>query len=192
MSRIEPESLVVGFLNFHEPLVTRPLLANGTCFGSLVLRQMLAAKAQNNLADAKRYFKEHLSVGDYYTEGQHVPGQWFGKGAEDLGLSGVTNTDEFVRLCENLHPQTGEQLTLRNKTTRTELIPTAWNIRRQIAACFTISLSRRQNPFPLLHSLAMTSVLPTRTSKQLRWRWINCNPSLQSRRSSFFSVLTNN
>lgn len=82
---------------------------------------MLAAKAQYSLADAKRYFREHLSVGDYYAEGQHVPGQWFGRGAEDLGLSGVTNADEFTRLCENLHPQTGEQLTLRQKTTRTEI-----------------------------------------------------------------------
>src|SRR6185437_11328932 len=82
---------------------------------------MLAAKAQCSLADAKRYFREHLSMGDYYTEGQHVPGQWFGKGAADLGLSGVTNTDEFVRLCENLQPQTGEQLTLRQKTIRTEI-----------------------------------------------------------------------
>ena len=81
---------------------------------------MLAPKAQYNLADAKKYFKEHLAVGDYYAEGQTIPGHWFGKGAADLGLSGVTTTDEFVRLCDNLHPQTGERLTLRQKTTRIE------------------------------------------------------------------------
>ena len=82
---------------------------------------MLAAKAQFSLNDAKHYFVEHLAVGDYYAEGQHVSGQWFGIGAADLGLSGVTRMDEFVRLCENLHPQTGEKLTLRQKTTRTEI-----------------------------------------------------------------------
>jgi conjugative relaxase-like TrwC/TraI family protein len=81
---------------------------------------MLAPKAQYNPVDAKKYFKEHLAVGDYYAEGQTVPGQWIGKGAADLGLSGVTTTDEFVRLCDNLHPQTGERLTLRQKTTRIE------------------------------------------------------------------------
>ena len=81
---------------------------------------MLSPKAQYNPVDAKRYFKEHLAVGDYYAEGQTVPGQWIGKGAADLGLSGVTTTDEFVRLCDNLHPQTGERLTLRQKTTRIE------------------------------------------------------------------------
>ena len=82
---------------------------------------MLAIKPQCSLKDAEHYFKEHLTVGDYYTEGQHVPGHWFGQGAEDLGLTGVTRMDEFVRLCENLHPQTGEKLTMRQNTTRTDI-----------------------------------------------------------------------
>ena len=51
---------------------------------------MLAIKPQCSLKDAEHYFKEHLTVGDYYTEGQHVPGHWFGQGAEDLGMAGVT------------------------------------------------------------------------------------------------------
>jgi conjugative relaxase-like TrwC/TraI family protein len=82
---------------------------------------MLAIKPQFSLKDARHYFKEHLTVGDYYTEGQHVPGHWFGQGAEDLGLTGVTRMDEFVRLCENLQPQTGEKLTLRQNTSRTDI-----------------------------------------------------------------------
>jgi conjugative relaxase-like TrwC/TraI family protein len=81
---------------------------------------MLSPKAQYNPVDAKKYFKEHLAVGDYYAEGQTVPGQWIGQGAADLGLCGVTTPDEFVRLCDNLNPQTGERLTLRQKTTRIE------------------------------------------------------------------------
>ncbi|HUA68391.1 MAG TPA: MobF family relaxase [Candidatus Saccharimonadales bacterium] len=81
---------------------------------------MLSPKAQYSPIDAKRYFKEHLAVGDYYSESQHIPGQWIGKGAEDLGLAGVTTTEQFERLCDNLHPQTGERLTLRQKTTRIE------------------------------------------------------------------------
>ena len=82
---------------------------------------MLVAKAQYSLQDAERYFQEHLSVGDYYSESQAVAGQWIGKGAQALELSGDTHKDEFVRLCENLHPQTGQRLTLRQKTTRREV-----------------------------------------------------------------------
>jgi conjugative relaxase-like TrwC/TraI family protein len=81
---------------------------------------MLAPKAQYSLKDAKRYFKEHLGVGDYYAEGQTVSGQWFGKGAGDLGLQGVTTAEQFERLCENKNPQTGQKLTLRQNATRIE------------------------------------------------------------------------
>ena len=82
--------------------------------------RMLSPKAQCSPIDAKRYFKEHLAVGDYYTEGQSTSGQWIGKGAEDLNLRGITTAEQFGRLCDNLHPQTGERLTLRQKTTRIE------------------------------------------------------------------------
>jgi conjugative relaxase-like TrwC/TraI family protein len=92
---------------------------------------MLATKAQFSLADAKRYFREHLSVGDYYAEGQHVPGQWFGQAAADLGLVGATKADEFARLCDNLHPHTGEPLTLRHNTTRIQM--DAHGVERQAA-----------------------------------------------------------
>jgi hypothetical protein len=68
---------------------------------------MLSPKAQCSVADAKRYFREHLAVGEYYTEGQQVRGQWYGKGAAALGLSDVTNVELFERLCDNLLPLTG-------------------------------------------------------------------------------------
>jgi conjugative relaxase-like TrwC/TraI family protein len=82
---------------------------------------MLSPKAQCSLADAKRYFGEHLAVGEYYMQGQQVRGQWYGKGAADLGLSGVANVEQFERLCDNLHPQTGQRLTMRQKTTRSNV-----------------------------------------------------------------------
>ena len=79
---------------------------------------MLTAKTQYSLANAKDYFAEHLCVGDYYEEGQRVSGEWFGLGAERLGLSGRVGADEFLRLCENQHPTTGDRLTQRLNTTR--------------------------------------------------------------------------
>ena len=38
---------------------------------------MLTPKTQYRLANAKEYFEEHLCVGDYYSEGQSIAGQWF-------------------------------------------------------------------------------------------------------------------
>ena len=79
---------------------------------------MLTAKTQYNLTNAREYFEEHLSVGDYYDEGQRVAGQWIGKAAEELGLTGKVRAEEFLRLCENQHPRTGETLTQRLNTVR--------------------------------------------------------------------------
>jgi conjugative relaxase-like TrwC/TraI family protein len=81
---------------------------------------MLSRKAQYSLANAKAYFEEHLSTGDYYGEGVAVAGRWFGKAAESLHLSETVKGDEFLCLCDNLDPRTGKLLTQRLKTTRSE------------------------------------------------------------------------
>src|SRR5215210_5694817 len=81
---------------------------------------MLSPKTQTNLTNAKTYFDEHLAVGDYCTEANRVSGEWIGDGATALGLHGTVDQRAFVALCDNLHPQTGERLTLRKKTTRQE------------------------------------------------------------------------
>ena len=79
---------------------------------------MLSPKTQTNLKNAKGYFEEHLSVGDYYSEDERVCGEWAGEGAIRLGLAGAVTRDEFLALCDNLHPKSGEQLTQRRNTIR--------------------------------------------------------------------------
>jgi conjugative relaxase-like TrwC/TraI family protein len=79
---------------------------------------VVTAKTQYNLENAKEYFEEHLCVGEYYDEGQRVAGQWFGLGAEQLGLTSKVRAEAFLRLCENRHPGSGETLTQRSNTTR--------------------------------------------------------------------------
>ena len=48
---------------------------------------MFTAVAHKNLADAEKYFDEHLAQNDYYAAGEIRPGQWIGAGAERLGLT---------------------------------------------------------------------------------------------------------
>ncbi len=82
--------------------------------------QLLSPKTQTSLKNAKSYFEEHLAVGDYYSEGEQVSGEWIGSGAEMLGLSGCVERDQFVALCENAHPKTAERLTQRLNANRTD------------------------------------------------------------------------
>lgn len=98
---------------------------------------MVTAKTQYNLKNAREYFEEHLCVGDYYNEAERVLGDWFGVGAERLGLSDKVRADDFLRLCENQHPATGETLTQRLNTTRVKNGQSAAN--RRIFYDFTFS-----------------------------------------------------
>ncbi|MEK0447212.1 MAG: hypothetical protein RLZZ399_2533, partial [Verrucomicrobiota bacterium] len=74
---------------------------------------MLSPKTQYSLKNAREYFAEHLSAGDYYSEGHHTAGEWIGEGAQRLQLSGDVHEADFLSLCENLHPKTGDSLTQR-------------------------------------------------------------------------------
>jgi len=90
-----------------------------------------------NLQSAKEYFREHLSTGDYYAEGQTISGEWFGEAAEKLGLKGKVGEREFLALCEGLNPATGEWLTARRNSTRIEDGKVAAN--RRVFYDFTFS-----------------------------------------------------
>lgn len=79
---------------------------------------MLRINQQRSSAGAKTYFEEGLAREDYYTR-DAIPGRWKGRAAEMLGLAGEVSRDAFLRLCDNLHPGTGEKLTPRTRDGRT-------------------------------------------------------------------------
>jgi conjugative relaxase-like TrwC/TraI family protein len=98
---------------------------------------MLTAKPQMNLASAQEYFREHLAVGDYYAENQQVAGEWFGQGAEKLGLRGKVGEQEFLALCNGLNPSSGKCLTARMNSVRKEEGKSVAN--RRVFYDFTLS-----------------------------------------------------
>jgi len=79
---------------------------------------VISPHTQYNLSNAKTYFREHLQVRQYYSADSPTVGQWFGVGAEMLGLEGVVSEKDFIALCDNLDPRTGERLTSQSKKTR--------------------------------------------------------------------------
>ena len=73
---------------------------------------MLNISKSLNSAQAASYHKlEYTSDSQsYYREGESVKGEWQGKLAASLGLSGDVAPLEFTRLADGQHPQTGEQM----------------------------------------------------------------------------------
>ncbi|MEM9409985.1 MAG: MobF family relaxase [Planctomycetota bacterium] len=76
---------------------------------------MLRITQSTSAKGAKHYY----SRADYLSESQELTGQWYGKAAQLLGLSGEVEKSEFDRMCDNQHPFTKEQLTLRQSKGRT-------------------------------------------------------------------------
>src|ERR1700722_5554777 len=100
---------------------------------------MLSTKTQCNLSNAEKYFREHLQLGDYYSQENHALGEWIGFGAGRLSLAGRVKEEQFLKLCHNQNPNTGELLTQRMKTTRWDFEKMAEVANRRIFYDFTFS-----------------------------------------------------
>ena len=73
---------------------------------------MLDISKPLNAAQAQNYHKlDYTSpTQSYYAQGNAVKGEWQGKLAESMGVSGEVSALEFSRLTEGQHPVTGEQM----------------------------------------------------------------------------------
>jgi conjugative relaxase-like TrwC/TraI family protein len=93
---------------------------------------MLRITIPANSAAAKAYYSK---AGDYYGYGQggEYAGQWQGKLAHELGLSGAATMEDFHALCENRHPRTGERLTGCDREDRRPLIDFTWSVPKSVA-----------------------------------------------------------
>ncbi len=75
---------------------------------------MLRIIENSSAAGVRSYFRS----ADYYTEGNELAGRWRGKAAARLGLRGEIQQKDWDALCDNLNPQTGKKLTVRQKANR--------------------------------------------------------------------------
>lgn len=70
------------------------------------------------LTGGETYASRHLSANDYYAENEKVIGQWMGRGAEMLGLSGDVALEAFDAVRQGIDPTTGEFLRPRQSADR--------------------------------------------------------------------------
>lgn len=67
---------------------------------------MITIKAQSSPRNASRYFSEHLSRDDYYSEQEKTVGRWYGKTCDALGIKpeSTVEKDQFAAQCKRLRP----------------------------------------------------------------------------------------
>jgi len=73
---------------------------------------MMTLSKPLSAGQAKKYYEaEYTNAREsYYTEDDHIDGEWFGKLAKEWKLEGAVNKEAFARLTEGQDPHTGEQL----------------------------------------------------------------------------------
>ena len=100
---------------------------------------MIRVSQQNSAAGAKRYY----ATADYYIDGQELVGQWGGKGAERLGLTGTVGKKAFEQLCDNLDPRTGQPLTVRTRTERTVGYDFTFSVPKSVSLLYALHDDRQ-------------------------------------------------
>ncbi len=80
---------------------------------------MLTISKALSASQAETYHREEFAnaKGNYYSEGESIRGEWHGKLAEQWGLHGEVDQEQFARLANGQHPTSGEQL-VRHTTPR--------------------------------------------------------------------------
>ena len=76
---------------------------------------------------------------DYYLrDAQEIAGEWHGRGAELLGLSGQVDKESYFALCDNLDPKTGEPLTPRTKAQRRVLYDFTFDAPKSVTLAYEV------------------------------------------------------
>ena len=75
---------------------------------------MLNISKPLSASQAQTYHAKEFTAAEqnYWKQGDTIQGEWHGKLAEDFGLSGAVGAEEFARLSEGQHPESGNQLVL--------------------------------------------------------------------------------
>ena len=73
---------------------------------------MLNISKPLSASQAQTYHEKEFTAAEqnYWKQGDTIHGEWHGKLADEFALSGAVGAEEFARLSEGQHPQTGEQL----------------------------------------------------------------------------------
>jgi conjugative relaxase-like TrwC/TraI family protein len=71
---------------------------------------LVMSKGALSVRQAETYYQEKYSEDDYYTESHRVAGEWSGKAAEILGLSGTISEEDFRAILRGTRPGSGEML----------------------------------------------------------------------------------
>ena len=94
---------------------------------------MLRVTANSSGAGAHQYFF------GYYSEYDLDVPKWHGKAAEKLGLSDQIQEQDFEKLCHNINPRNGNQLTARNAKNRIVAYDFTFSVPKSVSLVYSMT-----------------------------------------------------
>src|SRR5271170_3268484 len=75
---------------------------------------MLNISKPLSASQAQKYHEKEFTAAEqnYWKQGDTIQGEWHGRLADEFGLTGAVGAEEFARLSEGQHPESGKQLVL--------------------------------------------------------------------------------
>jgi conjugative relaxase-like TrwC/TraI family protein len=104
---------------------------------------MLSVTPSTDAQQAKDYFTRHMDRDYYLRDAAEFRGQWHGRGAELLGLSGQVDKESYFRLCENINPKTGERLTPHTRAARRVSYDFTFNAPKSVTLAYELGGDER-------------------------------------------------
>lgn len=95
----------------------------------------------HNVLESADQAVSYFSAGEYYEAS--LPGQWYGKAAANLKLTGEVEKQHFESLCRNRNPFTGQRITAKDAHNRRVGYDLTWSIPKSAAILFAVGGDER-------------------------------------------------
>lgn len=105
---------------------------------------MLRITHSTSGAAAVKYFEEGLQRADYFASKEQTIGEWHGRAATMLGLSGEVRKEDFSALCYNQKPGDGEKLNPRHSDKRKVGYDFTFSVPKSVSIAFALSKDEAQ------------------------------------------------
>ncbi len=109
----------------------------------------------------QHYYLETVARGaeEYYTGAKEAPGEWTGRSAERLGLSGEVDPDALRLVLESRDPTTGERLTRAQSASKIPGFDATFCAPKSVSLLFTLGEPEASNEVRNAHDAAVSAAL---------------------------------
>lgn len=124
------------------------------------------------VAGAGDYYTAMVADGaeEYYTSAREAPGAWVGQAAEQLGLAGTVQPEDFTAVLEHRHPGTNVRITASRSAPTVTAFDATFNAPKSVSILHGLGTTEIRSAVRLAHDVAVREALAVFESEASRGR----------------------